>query len=75
MSNFKILRNFDMEILEIEDYTTSSEMDKLSYDDYLLDFGMTDKLIKKLDSIERNTLYQMRYEQLVAIKKGEFPKY
>ena len=64
-----------MEILEIEDYTTSSEMDKLSYDDYLLDFGMTDKLIKKLDSIERNTLYQMRYEQLVAIKKGEFPKY
>jgi len=70
-----VLSRLDMEILEIEDYTTSSEMDKLSYDDYLLDFGMTDKLIKKLDSIERNTLYQMRYEQLVAIKKGEFPKY
>ena len=70
-----ILSEVDMEILGFEDYNTKTEMDKLSYDTYLFEGGWTDKLIEKLESLVMDRLFQKRYEQLLAMKGGEFPKY
>ena len=71
------LSELDMEILEIENYSTYKEMDKISYEQYLLDNEISDKLIAKLedfgDTLDNPYLMNLRKQQLIDFKEGRFP--
>ena len=71
------LSELDMEILEIENYSTYKEMDKISYEQYLLDNEISDKLIEKLEEFEDTWdnpyLMNLRKQQLIDFKEGRFP--
>ena len=72
----------DMEILDLDDWTTYKEIDKISYSQSLIDNGLINELISTLSEKLRlnpndSSLFfeSNRLKQLIAIEKGEFPDY